>query len=103
ILTADELDRAMDENPFPVPDGDAKTLHLGFLSREPEQVNIEKLASLQTESEHYCLTPKVFYLYAPDGVGKSRLAAAAEKIIGVDMTDRNWNTVCKLMEMLTSD
>ncbi|MHB8089413.1 MAG: DUF1697 domain-containing protein [Anaerolineaceae bacterium] len=103
ILTADELDRAMDENPFPVPDGDTKTLHLGFLSREPEQVNIEKLASLQTESEHYCLTPKVFYLYAPDGVGKSRLAAAAEKIIGVDMTDRNWNTVCKLMEMLTSD
>lgn len=100
ILTLEELDRAMDENPFPVSEGDASTLHLGFLAAEPEDVNIEKLASLKTESEHYCLTPKVFYLYAPGGVGKSRLAAGAEKIIGVDMTDRNWNTVRKLKEMV---
>jgi uncharacterized protein (DUF1697 family) len=103
LLTADDLDNAIDENPFPVPEGDASALHLGFLAAEPENVNIEKLTSLKTESEHYCLTPKVFYLYAPDGVGKSRLAAAAEKIIGVDVTDRNWNTVCKLREMLISD
>jgi uncharacterized protein (DUF1697 family) len=100
ILTAEELDRAMDENPFPVPEGDASTLHLGFLAAEPGVVNVEKLTSLKTESEHYCLTPKVFYLYAPDGVGRSKLAAAAEKIIGVDMTDRNWNTVIKIKEML---
>lgn len=100
ILTPEELDRAMDENPFPVTEGDGSTLHLGFLAAEPENVSFEKLASLKTESEHYCLTPKVFYLYAPDGVGKSRLAAGAEKIIGVNMTDRNWNTVCKLKEMI---
>lgn len=100
LLTAEDLDRAMDENPFPEPEGDASTLHLGFLAEEPENVNLEKLTSLKVESEHYCLTPKVFYLYAPDGVGKSRLAAGAEKIIGVDMTDRNWNTVCKLKEMI---
>ncbi len=103
LLTADELENAIDENPFPVPDAEPSTLHLGFLAAEPENVNIEKLTSLKTESEHYCLTPKVFYLYAPDGVGKSRLAATAEKIIGVDMTDRNWNTVCKLREMLIND
>jgi len=100
ILSPEDIDRAMDENPFPVPEGDGNTLHLGFLTAEPENVAIEKLASLKTESEHYCLTPKVFYLYAPDGVGKSRLAAGAEKIIGVDMTDRNWNTVCKIREMV---
>ncbi|MBA4384385.1 MAG: hypothetical protein C0410_06590 [Anaerolinea sp.] len=100
ILTPEELDRALDENPFPVPEGDESTLHLGFLAAEPEEVNIEKLTSLKTESEHYCLTPKVFYLYAPDGVGKSRLAAGAEKIIGVDITDRNWNMVCKISEMV---
>jgi uncharacterized protein (DUF1697 family) len=103
LLTPEDLDRAMDENPFPVPEGDASTLHLGFLAAEPENVNFEKLVNLQTESEHYCLTPKVFYLYAPEGVGKSRLAAGAEKIIGVDMTDRNWNTVCKLKEMVNGE
>jgi hypothetical protein len=36
-------------------------------------------------------------------VGKSRLAAGAEKILGVDMTDRNWRTVCKILEMVKSD
>jgi uncharacterized protein (DUF1697 family) len=101
LLTADELDTAIDENPFPVSDAEARTLHLGFLAAEPENVNFEKLTALKAESEHYCLTPKVFYLYAPDGVGKSRLAAAAEKIIGVEMTDRNWNTVIKLKEMIS--
>jgi len=100
LLTAEDLDRAMDENPFPEPEGVASTLHLGFMAAEPENVDLEKLTSLKVESEHYCLTPNVFYLYAPDGVGKSRLAAEAEKIIGVDMTDRNWNTVCKLKEMV---
>jgi uncharacterized protein (DUF1697 family) len=100
VLTVEDLDMAMDENPFPVPEGDGSTLHLGFLAEEPENVNLEKLTALKGESEHYCLTPKVFYLYAPDGVGKSRLAAAAEKIIGVEMTDRNWNTVCKINELV---
>jgi len=101
LLTEEEFDRAMDENPFPVTDENGNTLHLGFLASEPENVSIEKLSALKTESEHYCLTPKVFYLYAPDGVGKSRLAAAAEKIIDVDMTDRNWNTVCKIKELIS--
>ncbi len=100
LLTEEELDRAIDENPFPVPEGDESTMHLGFLAAEPENVDFEKLSALKIESEHFCLTPKVFYLYAPDGVGKSKLAAGAEKIIGVDMTDRNWNTVCKLKEMI---
>lgn len=100
ILTVEDLDRAMDENPFPVPDGEGSTLHLGFLDEEPENVDIEKLTSLQTVNEHYSLTPQVFYLYAPDGVGRSKLAAGAEKIISVEMTDRNWNTVCKLREMV---
>lgn len=100
ILTVEDLDRAIDENPFMVPEGEGSTLHLGFLSKEPENVDFEKLANMKTESEHYCLTPQVFYLYAPEGVGRSKLAAGAEKIIGVDMTDRNWNTVCKLKDLV---
>jgi uncharacterized protein (DUF1697 family) len=42
----------------------------------------------------------VFYPHAPEGVGKSKLAARAEKLLGVPMTDRNWRTVCKIMEMV---
>jgi len=41
-----------------------------------------------------------FYLYAPDGVGRSKLAAGVEKLLGVAMTDRNWKTIRKLWEMI---
>jgi uncharacterized protein (DUF1697 family) len=45
------------------------------------------------------LSDGVFYLHAPEGVGKSKLAASAEKFLGVPMTDRNWRTVCKVLEL----
>jgi uncharacterized protein (DUF1697 family) len=40
-----------------------------------------------------------FYLNAPEGIGRSKLAANTERLLGVSMTDRRWRTVCKLMEM----
>lgn len=33
------------------------------------------------------------------GVGRSKLAAASEKALGVSMTDRNWRTVQKIIMM----
>jgi uncharacterized protein (DUF1697 family) len=63
---------------------------------------VDKLASLKKASERFQLTDGVFYLHAPEGVGNSKLAARAEKLLGVAMTDRNWRTVCKVMELATS-
>ena len=45
------------------------------------------------------LADGVFYLRAPDGLGRSKLAANVEKILGVPATARNWRTVRKVMEM----
>ncbi|WP_332909872.1 hypothetical protein [Streptomyces sp. DHE17-7] len=42
------------------------------------------------------------YLYAPDGLGRSRLAEALAKprvTKGLIATTRNWNTVTKLVEL----
>ena len=42
------------------------------------------------------------YLYAPDGLGRSKLAVALSKprlLKGVVATTRNWNTVVKLEEL----
>jgi uncharacterized protein (DUF1697 family) len=100
ILTPAELDQAMTENPFPEAEADPSCLHLGFLAASPTGVNFEKLESLRTANEQFRQLHNVFYLYAPDGVGKSKLAAGAEKILGVDMADRNWRTVCKIREMV---
>jgi len=74
-------------------------LHLGFLASTPKNHDLEKLDSLKKVSERFHLIDNVFYLYAPEGVGRSKLAASIEKLLGVSMTDRNWRTVCKVRDL----
>jgi uncharacterized protein (DUF1697 family) len=102
ILTLEALAKSIAENPFPDAVADPSSLHLGFLFSSPRSPNLEKLAALRKDSERFLLTERVLYLHAPEGVGRSKLAASSEKLLGVPMTDRNWKTVCKLMEMAGS-
>ncbi len=99
ILELEAIKRAIAENPFPEAEADPSSLHLGFLASRPKSPNLERLSSLKKESERFHLSDGVFYLHAPEGVGRSKLAASTEKLLGVPMTDRNWRTVCKVMEM----
>jgi uncharacterized protein (DUF1697 family) len=101
ILAFEALAKAVAENPFPEAVSDPAGLHLGFLAATPKRPDLEKLASLKKASERFHRSGSVFYLHAPEGVGRSRLAASAEKLLGVAMTDRNWRTVSKVMEMAT--
>ena len=54
---------------------------------------------LRAGREIFAIKGKVFYLHAPDGIGNSKLAAAAERHLRVDATARNWRTVLALLEM----
>jgi uncharacterized protein (DUF1697 family) len=101
VLRLDEIEKAIAENPFPEVETAPSTLHLGFLACTPENPDLKKLESLKKESERFHLRDSVFYLHAPEGVGRSKLAASSEKLLGVPMTDRNWRTVCKIREMAT--
>jgi uncharacterized protein (DUF1697 family) len=51
------------------------------------------------DNERFGLVRDLFFLHAPDGIGRSKLAANAEKLLGVSMTDRNWRTVSQVAEM----
>ncbi len=100
ILELNSIIKAIAMNPFPDAETDPNNLHLGFLASKPIPPNLGKLQSLRKESERFRLIDDVFYLYAPEGVGISRLAASPEKLLGIPMTDRNWRTVCKIREMV---
>jgi uncharacterized protein (DUF1697 family) len=100
ILSRNELENAIHNNPYRKEKNNLLFLHIGFLESTPINPDYKKLDEIKKESELYKIVGKIFYLYAPEGVGKSRLATQAEKIIGVSMTDRNWRTVTKLAEMI---
>ena len=97
IMGKIEFLEMVDGNPYNSTLG--KQIHFFFCQDTPN-ANEEKLAGLKSESEKYVIKGKVAYLYAPDGIGRSKLAANMEKCLGVPATGRNLNTVNKLVEML---
>ena len=100
LLTETELEEAIGNNPFPACEGDPKSLHLGFLSEVPPAPDLAGMEEVRKESENFRLVGTVFYLCAPEGIGRSKLAAKSERLLGVPMTDRNWRTVLKVRELL---
>jgi len=99
ILEIAALHNAIAHNPFPDAESDPSSLHLGFLAAPADNPDLEKLNSIKKPGERFLLTDAVFYLHAPEGVGRSRLAAGVEKILGVPMTDRNWKSVCSIRDL----
>lgn len=99
LLKLEEMQRAVEANPFPQAESDPKTLHLHFLASVPEAPAFDALENIKADRERFVLKNGVFYLYAPDGIGRSKLAANAEKLLGVSMTGRNWRTVRKVMDI----
>ena len=64
----------------------------------PNNLRRDRIEMLQQDSEKWKLKGLVFYLYTPDGFGKSKLATQVEKILGVPATARNWRTVSTLLK-----
>ena len=99
VLESEELGWAVRSNPFPEAESEPKTLLVYFLASTPRHSNFGALRGIKSERERFVLKEGVFYLHAPDGIGRSKLAANAEKLLGVSMTGRNWRTVCKITTM----
>jgi len=88
--------------PFPAADLEAKQLHVTYFSAP---VTADRFAEIDQEGclpEEFRLGDRALYLYAPNGLGRSRLAellARPRVNKGLIATTRNWNTVVKLVEL----
>ena len=100
LLRADEFCQLLANNPFKQAADQPKNLHLFFLEEPALAADIQKLNELKSATEQFELQTDGFYLYAPDGIGRSKLAAKVEKCLGVATTARNLNTLVKISQML---
>ncbi len=96
VVPFEAFNAIADANTFTAAEG--KTLHVWFLADVPK-FDVARADTLAIASESYLVTDQAIYLLAPDGIGRSKLAAAMEKIAGVPATARNWNTVVKLLAL----
>jgi uncharacterized protein (DUF1697 family) len=99
VISAAELTAAAKDNPYPQADAEPKSLHLYFLESVPAKPDIAAMNAIAIGDEQFVLRDKVFYFYAPEGIGKSKLAERAERLLGVAATARNWRTVTTLVDM----
>jgi len=100
LLTAERLKAIVAANPFPDAEKTPKFLHVAFLTEAPADPDLDALSDLKAPSEQFLLFDGAFYLHAPDGIGRSRLAAKVERCLGVATTARNWRTVTKLLGLI---
>ena len=102
LRTAGQLARVIEDSPFPAADADH--LHVAFLSARPP-ANAPTIDARAFAPERCAAVGRELYLYLPDGVGRSKLAAAVlakPKAIGASGTARNWRTVLKLSELASA-
>ncbi|MBZ6086429.1 DUF1697 domain-containing protein [Streptomyces olivaceus] len=88
--------------PFPAADLEPKQLHVTYFSAPVDEERFAPVDRSAFRPEEFRLGDRALYLYAPDGLGRSRLAEALARPRvnkGLTATTRNWNTVTRLVEL----
>ncbi|MDT0611588.1 DUF1697 domain-containing protein [Streptomyces lancefieldiae] len=91
--------------PFPAADLEARQLHVTYFSAPVDAERFSAIDRAAFLPEDFRLGDRALYLYAPNGLGRSKLADALARprvTKGLIATTRNWNTVARLVE-LTGD
>ncbi|MFD4629225.1 DUF1697 domain-containing protein [Streptomyces sp. NPDC058284] len=96
------LKAVADACPFPAADLAPKQLHVTYFSAPVTPSRFAPIDQSFFLPEEFKLGDRALYLYAPEGLGRSKLAEQLSRpglTKGVIATSRNWNTVTRLVEM----
>jgi uncharacterized protein (DUF1697 family) len=99
VRTRRELAAVVAANPFANRVGDPTKLHVVFWDRAPRPSPLAALDLAVYAPEEARLVAGHLYLYLPEGMGRSRLAADLSRRKGPSGTARNWRTVTNLLGM----
>ena len=106
VVTRDELQQVIEDNPFPGEDN-PKAVHAVFRRAEltgDEQAKVAQAAERAAAKgcqDEAVIVGRTMFLHTPDGLGRSELSAQlARTAASKTGTARNWATVHKLRAML---
>jgi uncharacterized protein (DUF1697 family) len=106
VITKDELQQVIDDNPFPGEDN-PKALHAVFRRAEltgDEQAKVAAAADRAKAKgcdDEAVIVGRTMFLHTPNGLGRSELSAQLSRTPASRTgTARNWATVHKLRSML---
>lgn len=77
-----------------------ESLHVTFLSKIPEQVQIDQIKSTYDSIEDFIFKDRCVYLYCPKGTIQFKLTnTILERKLSLYASTRNWKTATKLLEL----
>lgn len=98
-LVLDDLEyrRIVDDCPYDLAEG--KAVHV-FFALGSTGFDADGAREFATDTERLDATDRAIYLYAPDGIGRSKLAERLPRFADTELTARNGNTINQLLAML---
>jgi len=95
VRSGAELDAVIAANPFAEQAAaDPTRVHASFLADQLDPTTLDELEMGRFAPEKVVAGDRVLYLHLPDGIGRSKLAAAlTDRRLGTLATARNWRTV----------
>ena len=105
LRTKSEFEHVIENNPFNEPaKEDSTKLAVIFLSATPSSSSVKLIDKLEDESGKWRISGKEIYLFYPFGYGKTKMTNNFfEKHLNLTATARNWRTVNKLYELMTTE
>ena len=100
VVTPEEIEYVIQNNPFFKKKKESERLYVTFLSENPLAENIKKLHAVDYSPEEYIIDGRYIYLFAPNGYGKAKLNNNLfENKLKVSGTTRNIKTIKALLEL----
>lgn len=100
VVSAAEFRQILIANPYKQIFNEPKEVHFFFCKHPPISADLVALQQLTAPTEVFELFNSGLYLFAPQGIGRSKLVANMDKLLGQSTTARNLNTLLKLDKLL---
>ena len=100
ILTEEEIEKIVKQNPYKKLNTDTKFMYFTFLSEYPDKKLIKDIKDQKYKDDEFIISDKIIYVFCPGGYGKTKLTNMFfESKLKVTASTRNWKTTVKLQEM----
>ncbi|MBA2683331.1 MAG: DUF1697 domain-containing protein [Gemmatimonadaceae bacterium] len=102
VLTRDELDTVIAENPFSESETNPSRFLVTVLATDADRARIDALTKEEWGAERIGAGTHAAYLWCANGILESRIVTAISKQLGDSATSRNWATMKKLQALASA-
>lgn len=99
VLDADELNQIAEENSLSEIADNPSRLQIAVPASPPDAALFKSLLERDWQDDALAVGGRAVYMWCPNGLLKSEIPPAVEKLFGEAVTTRNWKTLSKIHDL----